>query len=371
MRDVVAPIFRYRRAGILTALVVLGTTAIIVLLSPKQYEAETKLLVKRERAETLVGANPNASPQPRADVTEDELNSEVELLQGHSLLEQVALRTGLVARSGSSPDASTDRIEVARAVERLHADLKVAPLKRSTFIRVTYRSGDPAQAVRVLNELTQLYLEKHLALHRAPGAYQFFSEQTARFQKELRAAEARLNEYSRREHVVSADVEKANTLQQLAAFEATLQQTRAEVAEATRRLTDLEAQAAITPARQTTQIRTTENATFIRELESSILGLESKRNDMLRKYAPTYPPVVEVEGQLARARAALARVQQSPLTDETTDQNPTHSGCGVNSRESGRKRRPQARGRSRWQPQCDCIPIRRGNWKKSQRRKSI
>ena len=45
---------------------------------------------------------------------------------------------------------------------------------------------------------------------------------------------------------------------------------------------------------------------------------------MLRKFTPTYPPVVELEEELAQARAALSGTEQSPLTEETTDQNPTH-----------------------------------------------
>jgi len=89
-------------------------------------------------------------------------------------------------------------------------------------------------------------------------------------------------------------------------------------------VTDLEAQAAQTPLRQTTQIRTSANAELMKELRSKILALEIKRSEMLRKFTPSYPPVVQLEEELAQARAAMSRTEQSPLTDETTDQNPTH-----------------------------------------------
>jgi uncharacterized protein involved in exopolysaccharide biosynthesis len=49
-----------------------------------------------------------------------------------------------------------------------------------------------------------------------------------------------------------------------------------------------------------------------------------KRADLLRRFTPTYPPVVEAEGQLVQARAALAETTGSPLREETTGQNPTH-----------------------------------------------
>ena len=111
-------------------------------------------------------------------------------------------------------------------------------------------------------------------------------------------------------------------MRQLADFESALQQTQAQVVEANRRIDGLEEQEAATPARQTTQIRTTDNAALMAELKSRVLTLETKREDLLRKFTATYPPVVETEGQLAQAREALARTEQSPLTEETTDQNP-------------------------------------------------
>ena len=94
-------------------------------------------------------------------------------------------------------------------------------------------------------------------------------------------------------------------------------------------------QEAATPARQTTQIRTTDNAQLTAELKSRVLTLETRKADLLRKFTPTYPPVVEVEGQLVQAREALARTEQSPLTEEITDQihasmAPERAGAGQN-----------------------------------------
>jgi uncharacterized protein involved in exopolysaccharide biosynthesis len=318
LRDLVTPVFRYKRAAFLTAMAVMACTILLVLLTPKQYESEMKFLVKRERAETIVSPDSNSVAQNPTEVTEDELNSEVEVLRGHDLLSQVASSAGLVA-AGDNQAAET-----AKALSGLQKALRISPVRRTTLIQVAYTSPDPQRAVKVLDQLTHLYLEKHLALHRPPGAYQFFKDQAEHFRTEMEAAETQLKEYGEREQVVSADTEKDSTLRQLADFESSLQQTQAQVADANRRISDLEQQEAATPPRQTTQIRKTDNATLVSELKSRVLTLETKRADMLRKFTPSYPPVVETEGQLAQAREALERTQQSPLTEETTDQNPTH-----------------------------------------------
>jgi uncharacterized protein involved in exopolysaccharide biosynthesis len=318
LRDLVTPVFRYKRSALLTATCVMACTILLVLLTPKQYESEMKFLVKRERAETIVSADPNAVAQSRGEVSEDELNSEVEVLRGRDLLSQVASSAGLVAAGDNQP------VEAAKAQAALQKSLRINPVRRTTLIQVVYTSPDPNRAAKVLDQLARLYLEKHLALHRPPGAYQFFKDQAEHFRSEMEAAETELKEYGLREQVVSADSEKDSTLRQLSEFESALQQTQAQVAEANRRITDLEQQEAATPARQTTQIRTTDNGALMTELKSRVLTLETKREDLLRKFTPTYPPVVETEGQLAQAREALARTAQSPLTEETTDQNPTH-----------------------------------------------
>jgi uncharacterized protein involved in exopolysaccharide biosynthesis len=328
LRDIVAPLFRFKWPGLLTMLAVLTLTIALVPLSPKTYEAEMKILIKRERVDPIVSADRNVSTTGRSDVTEDELNSEVEVLKSSDLLEQVALASGLYTpdkrRQSGDRERPADRAAMSRIVRSLQANLRVAPVRRTTLIRVTYRSSDPALAARVLAELARLYPEKHLTLHRPPGAYEFFTMQAERFHSELTATETRLKEYGRREDVVAADTEKASALQKLSEFEALLEQNRSAIADATRRISAAEAQIAATPARQTTQVRTSDNAALIAQLKARILDLELKQAELLRKFAPMYPPVVEIGQQLAQARAALDNAAAAPLTEAITDQNPTH-----------------------------------------------
>jgi uncharacterized protein involved in exopolysaccharide biosynthesis len=320
LRDLLTPIFRHMRAGILIAVAVFIAISSVVLTRPRQYQAEMKILVKRERLEPLVSGDPNVRPQPRTDVTEDEINSEVELLRSRDLLEQIAIAAGL----HDNTPRSESKQSLGEVVRQLQSRLNVRPIRKTTFISVTYSASDPVAAARVLEELARLYPEKHLALHRPPGAFEFFSAQAERFRNELSESEARLKEYGRQEHIVSADVEKQNTLQRLSDFEAALQQARGALADTARRIGQLESELATTPTRQTTQIRTSQNGDLSRDLASRILELEGKQAEMARKFAPSYPPAVAVEQELNHARAALARAEQVSVTEETTDHNPTY-----------------------------------------------
>src|SRR5205085_270090 len=123
---------------------------------------------------------------------------------------------------------------------------------------------------------------------------------------------------------VSAELEKEITIRKLSDFEGELRESRASVAETERRIASLERQQASTPSRLTTQIRTTDNAVLLQEMKSTLLTLELKRTELLGKFAPEYPPVQEVETQIAQAREALTGAEGNPVREEVTDRDTTH-----------------------------------------------
>src|SRR5918996_3763 len=251
LRDVAHPLFRYRRAVVTMFVAVATAVAVAAALAERTYTADMKILVKRERLDPIVTSDQQV-PSGVLEVRESELFAEVELLTSRDLLEQVAVSSGLLA--GADPGAPGYAERLDRAVSALHGRLTVTQIRKTTMISVAYRSGDPQLAARVLEQVAAHYLAKHLSVHRPAGARQFFAEQAARSEDALRAAEARLAAFTAREHVVSPPSETESTLQKLSEFEATLQENAAAIADATRRMSAVEAELAQTPARQVTQV---------------------------------------------------------------------------------------------------------------------
>jgi uncharacterized protein involved in exopolysaccharide biosynthesis len=342
-RDLMKPVFRYRRAAIACFLVLTGVVAIGALLWPKKYTAEMKIVVKRERVDPLVTAGPDAGQQ-RTDVSDTELNSEVELLKSRDLLEATVAATGLV-RAPAQADSRGRQLATARAIVRLERALTIAPVRKTTLIRVTYTDTDPVRAKTVLTELSRRYLEKHLIVNRPAGARQFFADQATRLERQLRDAEQRLVRFGRTAGVVAASAERDAALQRLAQFEGSLEDLHAQAADATRRIEVLGQQLRDTPERQITELRTSDNGELMRDLKSKVLELELKRTDLAQKYNDSYPLIVEVDQQLRQARAALANAERAPVKAETTNQNPTHQWIrGELSRVTAEREALQARG---------------------------
>ena len=324
LRGLLGPIYQHRWAALLTFVVIFGGATVGILLIRPEYSSTMKVLVKRERMDPVMTPSANASAQTSQDVTEEELNSEVEILKSRDLLEQVVLAAGLVKpEEGANTSDPPSRLQIARAVSDLQSDLFITPLRRTTMIQATYRSHDPIVAADVLNQLAKLYVEKHLAVHRPTGAHEFFVEQTRTFAGELEQAETRLADFAHTEKVISPAAERDSTLLRLAEFESASEQTRAAIAEADQRIATLDSQMTTTPSRETTSIQTSENGDIIRSLKAKLLELELNQTDLLRKFTPEYPPAQQVKAQITQIRAALADAEATPVSTETTDQNPT------------------------------------------------
>ena len=334
LRDLLAIAFRHRQLVTLCFLGVFGAAILAAILLPEQYEARMKILVKHERVDAVVTSERNATPQQLSNslVTEEDLNSEVELIKSRDLLEKVVETCGLDASPPSfwdflHPNSAAEKdLRIARAVHKLDHRLKVGLATKSNMIEVSYASPDPVLSARVLTTLADGYLVKHLAVNRPPGAFNFFQQQAEQYQKELTEAEARLADFSRdQEHgAVSPQIQRDLVLQKANEFEATMRQAQASIAQTQERIRTLEALAGATPSRLTTTDRKSDNPLLLEQLKSSLLTLELKRTELLNKFEPSYRPVQELEAQIAQARAAIAAEDKAPVREETTDRNPTY-----------------------------------------------
>src|SRR5437899_164646 len=292
------------------------------------YEAHMKVLVGRGRIDPVMTAQANAPPEfGREEISEQELNSEAELLRDEELLAKVVRVTGLAA---SDPFAllrfgrDDDDVRVARSVRQLATRLTIEPLRKTNLIKVSYESSDPVLAARVLNSVANSYMEKHTQIHRPSGEFNFFERQATQYGKRLEEAELQVMEFARDHGVVSAALERDIALQKLGDAGNSYRQLRLRLAETEQRIRSLQMQMSSLPERTTTQTRTADNPELLEKLKSSLLDLELKRTELLTKYEPSYRLVEQVDQQIAEAKEAIASEAAAPVRDETTDKDPNY-----------------------------------------------
>ena len=178
LRDIAAVFFRHKRL-LAVSFAVIATAGILYSALFPSYKSEMKILLTRGRLDPAVSPMPTPSPAFEHDeITEEELNSEVELLHDQELLRQVVLDTGLGQKTWISaitfqnPEQRTEN-----AVRRLADKLVVQPVRKSRLISVSYSSSNAQLSAAVLRSLGRGYLAKHAANVRPSGQQLFFEQQ--------------------------------------------------------------------------------------------------------------------------------------------------------------------------------------------------
>src|ERR1041385_8410729 len=326
LRDGASALFRRRGLVLVTFLTVIAGTILVTLLLPNRYEARMKILVKNQRVDVAItpeATNGVSAPTIENDVSENQINSEIELLTSRDLLTQVVSETGL-AKSESSlfgrraPEA--ERVE--QAVNRLAKDLNITPVRKANIITVGYTSGSPQMAAAVLKKLGDLYLEKHLKLNHPTGAADFFKDKAEEYDAQLKDSEQRLSNFQQQNNLVSLGQQKDLTLVKAAEAKTKMLDADAAMSEATDRIARVEQQLAAIPKRIVTQSRQLPNQYSAERLNTMIVELRNKRTQLLTKYRPDDRLGREVDAPIKTTQDALDKAEGKTSVEEATDLNP-------------------------------------------------
>jgi uncharacterized protein involved in exopolysaccharide biosynthesis len=328
LRDLVAPLFRRKRVLIATFLFIFTVAAFLGLLRLHKYESHMSILVSRERLDPLVSTEATNQMGNTPALTDQEVNSEAELLKSRDLLEQVVLANGMQNEHGGGllnflHPKQTEADRVARAVRGLATQIQVDTPSKTNLIEVTYSSSDPALAYGVLNSLSNLYLEKHAAVHRPAGSYQFFAQQAESYKTALQDAEDGLRKFGQTQGVSDPNEERTDLATQLAAAIGQSHTVEQAIAADEQQIQNIQAQMKVTPQRLATKQDTQAANLLLQNLGTSLLAAETKRTQLLLKYEPSYPLVQEADQEVVQAKAAIAEAEKNPYVNQTTDRDPT------------------------------------------------
>jgi uncharacterized protein involved in exopolysaccharide biosynthesis len=310
---------------------IVAAVATVTFMMPKQYETHMKILVRNERANMIVSAGLNAQSPPR-EVTEAEINTEIELLNNNDLLSEVVAACGLakLENTDGTPPAQRQQVALGNAVRRLRHDLTISPVRKADIIEVDYTAPNPHQALAVLRQLAASYLEAHLRLHGSPGTHEFFLKQTAHYQNLLRDAETKLTDFRGRNDIVLFAQQKEDILRRTSESSSMLLATEASVRESLRKIAEARTQLASVAPRVITQSRTVSNQSSVERLSTMLVELQNKRTLLLSKYRSDDRLVEEVSQEIADTQAALENAKNLKGSDQATDINPVRQTLELN-----------------------------------------
>jgi uncharacterized protein involved in exopolysaccharide biosynthesis len=301
-------------------LVMAAAVFIVFTVLPKEYQSEAKFLVRTARQELVVGPGAEPGSSYRDTLTEEVLNTEVELLRSRDILAQVVANLQLgkgYVEAGRSPDIADEL-----ALRDLSRSLVSGTIRKTNIVQVSYLSRDPEQAAAVVQQVTDAYLAAHLAVHSSPGTYDLFKAQAAAAAAELREAEEALAGMGRSDNLMNLDMQKKDALASITQINAQLDSLAAEIREQATRAKVADVHMASVPPRMRTQLRNVPNQYSVERLHTLLVELNNKRTEALTKFRADDRFVVEIEQQITDTNTALEHAQGLSANEESTDVNP-------------------------------------------------
>jgi uncharacterized protein involved in exopolysaccharide biosynthesis len=315
-REAAEGIFRRWKliVGVYLGIVVMAVSGIFVL--PPIYRTAGKVLLTTDRAEVSTGDRAPSLVRTD-DVSEGEINSQVQILRSRELIDQV-LADMKPPKDDDDDDVPTTSWFVRvlhapasfirTAYKRLHHidnlkpgsplywqtrdvldRLEASNTHPSNIIDVAYASSDPAWAQDFVNRLMKAYVEHHAKMQQISEAQDFFNQQSELLRQKLATSEADLQKARERAGTLAG--QQTEVHERLNEFNAELSRARIARVEQEKRMAFLEQ----TLAGKGGRVATPE-----------LIELEAKRADLIGKYKPDSERIKEIDSQIERLRKAIA-----------------------------------------------------------------
>lgn len=313
VNDIMFMLFRHKRIVIFFSILGIGAAAWVYFIMPPVYESEAKLLVRYVIERSAIDAM-DGQVRMAAD---NLINSEVEILTSRDLAAQVAeaVSAKRVGPGGVVPPAT------AEEVRGIQQSVTVTPLKGSNIIRISFKNEDPEVARRLLDELVQLYLSKHLEVHRSLGAFEFVTGQSNQIRSRLSKTEEQLKKLKAEEGIISVAETSTALSAELARTQDELRAAEAGLAEQQARVKEMEKWFAGAP--ETPEMPSLPSRDVVQQYQVLVTRLGKLRQaefDVLSKYTPESGMATRVREQIEGVEAQRRSLEKKHPSLATTVQ---------------------------------------------------
>jgi uncharacterized protein involved in exopolysaccharide biosynthesis len=299
---------------------ILLITVVATFAAHKQFVSQMKFIVQNARENVVVTPQRTTSANSVADVTEEQVNSELEILHSHDVIDPVADPSWPLLPANQRTQAAERAHE--KDLTSFENRLNTQIVRRTNVIDISLVADTPEQAQTQLQQLANAYLAEHRRLQRPAGASAFFASEVERTRKAWNDATSQLVKFQQQRQVLSVadtssflDDQIHETENELFDTNANLRETDAQVSDLSRRLHQM-------PVRQVTQEKLTPNQLSSEQLDTLAVELQNKRIALAANYKPTDRLLLQLDQQIATVNNALNEAKTVPTREQTTDVDP-------------------------------------------------
>jgi len=232
LRDILTIIFKHKYKILATFLIILIGATVYATKIRQIYEAKSTLLIKYGREYLPRPEDETTRQAPAAVTPQTVINGEISILTSLDLYSRLVKKMGAVniypelsnmsTASGLTPESA--------AIRLLQKNIKVTNIKNSSLIEVSFTHQNPEMVAHVINELVDLFKEKHLEIFSTEGTG-FLETQLEKSQKKLEESEIDLAVFKEKNRVYSYEEQKSSLLSQRTTIDSTIKTTLSQISE--------------------------------------------------------------------------------------------------------------------------------------------
>ena len=278
----------------------IGLAMLAALSEDSVYQAEGRVLIKRDRSSSLTGFNEVDLGQIDR-LTQEPLETQAELVRSlpvmAAALEKLDLET-----------EDDEPVEPSSLLKRVN----VKPVTGTDVLQISVQSKEPEEAAEIVNKVIEAYREQNIEDNRkeAAAARAFIEEQLPATEAEVLAVEADLRRFKELNSVIFLEEEAEQAVEVLATLDTQMNQVEAELADVNAQLGELQGQLgvsvpqalAITSLNQSEGVQTA--LTELQDAQNSVANLRSR-------YTENHPQLLIERRRQAEVEALLRdRIQE-------------------------------------------------------------
>jgi chain length determinant protein EpsF len=276
----------------------LGATALalaVSLLLPKQYTAETSLLLDIKTDPLVATLAPNFA-------TPSYIATQSEILQSERVSTRVVKMLGL-AQNAKAVEQWREETEGRIPLETyfgalLLKGLKVEPGRGSSLMTISFTGSDPKFAAAGANTFARAYLDTSVELRVDPAREyaKFFDDRQKQLRTELENAQERLSAFQQKKGIVVSNERMDQEVSRLTSLELALANAQTEQAETSSRRDNSGSETSADVV----------NSAAVQSLKSELARAQTQLTEVSSRFGSRHPQRIEAEARVAELRQQLA-----------------------------------------------------------------
>ncbi len=322
-----------RRAVVFACLAILVTSALVYsLFATREYEAVTTIQIERQGPEIL-GFKDVVSVDSAWNAYQDFYQTQYKILQSRTVARIAAERLDLMNRpefvsrrsspiqraisalrssisfSSAAPDLNNDPLRPA--IGFIQGSLAVQPIRNSRLVKISFTDSNRVLAAEVANSIAEAYQQFNFDARYSTTsqASEFLTKEVARVQREISDLEGKLQEYSRKKEILSANDGTRDISQQA------LSDLNTRYVDAQGRLAIAEARYNAAKSIPPESLPEVLNSPLISNLRQQYAEVERRHSQMSERFKPDWPPLQQLQQELDIARDRL-RIESEGIASQ-------------------------------------------------------